>query len=93
MQANLGQTICFINPINTLYYASIVVPQANFGKIKVGEKIILKLQAYPFQEFGSIIGRLDFIAKIATGSGYVGRVLLPNGLLTNYKKKFNIMKD
>ena len=87
MQANLGQTICFINPVNTLYYASIMMPQANFGKIKVGEKIILKLPAYPFQEFDWIIGRLDFIAKIPTDSGYVGRVLLPNGLLTNYKKQ------
>ncbi len=87
MQIAQGQTVCFVNPQNTLYYASIFIPQTNFGKIKKGEKVILKLPAYPFQEFGTITGKLDFIAEVATDSGFTARVLLPNGLLTNYKKQ------
>lgn len=87
IQLKQGQTVCFINPENTLYYASILIPQTNFGKIKKGEKVLLKLPAYPFQEFGTITGKLDFIAEIPTDSGFTSKVLLPNGLLTNYKKK------
>ncbi|MFN0083706.1 MAG: HlyD family secretion protein [Ferruginibacter sp.] len=87
MQITQGQTVCFVNPQNTLYYASIFIPQTNFGKIKKGEKVILKLPAYPFQEFGTITGKLDFIAEVATDSGFTARVLLPNGLLTNYKRQ------
>jgi multidrug efflux pump subunit AcrA (membrane-fusion protein) len=87
MQLKQGQTVCFINPENTLYYASIFIPQKNFGKIKKGEKVILKLPAYPFQEFGTITGKLDFIAEIPTDSGFTAKVLLPNGLLTNYRRE------
>ena len=87
MQLKQGQTVCFINPENTLYYATVVIPQTNFGKIKKGEKVMLKLPAYPFQEFGTITGKLDFIAEIPTDSSFTARVLLPNGLLTNYKKQ------
>ena len=87
MLLSVGQTICFINPNNTQVYASVLIPQANFGKIKIGEKVILKLPSYPYQEFGTVAGTLDFIAAIPTDSGYNARVLLPNGLSTNYKKQ------
>lgn len=87
MLLSVGQTICFINPNNTQVYASVLIPQANFGKIKIGEKVILKLPSYPYQEFGTVTGRLDFVAAIPTDSGYDARVLLPNGLSTNYKKQ------
>ncbi len=86
MQLKQGQTICFVNPINSIYYANIIIPQTNFGKIKTGEMVILKLPAYPFQEFGTIKGKLGFISEIPADSGFNARVLLPNGLVTNYKK-------
>ena len=85
-QLQNNQTVCFINPENTEYFAAIYIPQNNFGKIKQGQKVLLKLPAYPFQEFGAITGKLDFISNIATDSGYIAKVLLPNGLQTNYKK-------
>lgn len=84
-----GQTFCFINPNNTEYYANVLIPQTNFGKVKIGEKVILKIKAYPFQEFGTVEGKLEFIAKIPTDSGYTAKVILPNGLKTNYKKHLN----
>lgn len=86
-QLQTNQTICFINPENTQYFAEVYIPQNNFGKIKQGQKVLLKFSAYPFQEFGSITGKLDFVSSIATDTGYLAKVLLPNGLQTNYKKQ------
>ncbi|HMJ48545.1 MAG TPA: HlyD family efflux transporter periplasmic adaptor subunit [Ferruginibacter sp.] len=86
-QVRDNQTICFINPENTSYYAEVYVPQNNFGKVKEGQKILLKLPSYPFQEYGAIEGSLVFISHIATDSGYIAKVILPNGLRTNYKKQ------
>jgi HlyD family secretion protein len=85
-QLQNNQTICFINPENTQYFAEIFIPQNNFGKIKVGQKVLMKLPAYPYPEFGAIEGRLDFISNIPSDSGYLAKVILPNGLQTNYKK-------
>jgi multidrug efflux pump subunit AcrA (membrane-fusion protein) len=88
-QIKVGQTVCFINPENTEYYARVFIRQTNFGKIKTGEVVLLKLNAYPYREFGIIKAKLDFISTIPTDSGFVAKVILPKGLLTNYKKQLH----
>eukprot|EP01035_Chromulina_nebulosa_P064521 gene64521-88249_t len=86
-QLQSGQTICFVNPENSSYYAEMSIPQYNFGKVAVGQKVLLKFTAYPFQEFGSVYGNIEFISRIPTDSGYLAKVALPNGLNINYKKE------
>ncbi len=86
-QLRNNATVCFINPENTEYFVLVNIPQNNFGKIKQGQKVLLKLPSYPFQEFGAITGKLDFISNMPTDSGYLAKVVLPEGLLTNYKKR------
>jgi multidrug efflux pump subunit AcrA (membrane-fusion protein) len=88
-QIKIGQTVCFVNPENTEYYARVFIPQNNFGKIKTGEEVLLKLNAYPYREFGIIKAKLDFVSLIPTDSGFVAKVVLPNGLVTNYKKQLH----
>ena len=85
LQAN--QIICFINPENTQYYAEVYIPQTNFGKVKLGQEVLLKFPSYPFQEYGSVSGKIDFISNINTDSGYLAKVILPQGLNTSYKKQ------
>ena len=86
-QLQLNQIICFINPENSEYYAEVYIPQTNFGKVKTGQRVLLKFPSYPFQEYGSIKGKIDFISNIGTDSGYLAKVTLPNGLNTSYKKQ------
>ncbi len=85
LQAN--QIICFINPENTEYYAEVYIPQTNFGKVRTGQEVLLKFPSYPFQEYGSVSGKIDFISNINTDSGYLAKVILPQGLNTSYKKQ------
>lgn len=82
-----NQTVCFINPENTQYYLQVTFSQTNFGKIKEDQKVLLKFPSYPYQEFGAVEGRLSFISKITTDSGYIAKVMLPYGLKTNYNKQ------
>ncbi len=86
-QLKAGQTVCFINPGNSEYFAETFIPQENFGKVKKGEKVLLKFSSYPSQEFGSVTGKLDFISAIPTDSGYIAKIILPDGLMTNYNKE------
>lgn len=85
-QLNANQTVCYINPENSSYYAEMKVPQSNFGKVKTGQKVLMKFAAYPYAEFGSVEGKVAFISQIATDSGYLAKIDLPNGLTTNYNK-------
>lgn len=81
-----GQLICYINPGNTSYYAEALIPQYNFGKVKTGQEVLLKFPSYPWQEFGSVKGKIEFINTVPSDSGYLAKVSFTSGLITNYKK-------
>lgn len=86
-QLKAGQILCYVNPENTKYFAEIFIPQANFGKVKIGQNVLLKFPSYPFQEYGSVKGSIDFISNITTDTGYLAKVVLPKGLATSYNKQ------
>jgi multidrug resistance efflux pump len=81
-----GQKIFYVLPSNSNYFVEMIIPQYNFGKVKAGQKVLLKFQAYPNQEYGSVEGTIEHINTLPSDSGYLAKVILPNGLITNYKK-------
>lgn len=87
LQMKQGQQFCFINSGNSQYYAEMYIPQANFGKVRTGAPVLLKFSSYPFQEFGSVKGTIDFISHIPVDSGYLAKISLPAGLTTNHQKQ------
>ena len=80
-----GDVICYISN-NSNCYAQMLIPQVNFGKVKPGQEVLLKFQAFPTAEWGSIHGKIDFISRIPTDTGYLARITLPKGLTTDYNK-------
>lgn len=85
-QLRLNQLVCYVNPANSNYYAEVLTPQYNLGKVYIGQDVLLKLPSYPFQEFGVIRGKVDYISNIPTDSGYLTKVTLTDGLVSNQKK-------
>ena len=77
-----GQSIGFINPGKSQFFMEVDLPQLNFGKVSVGQHVQLRFDAYPYNEFGFVKGKLSFISEIATDSGFVAQVSLPDGLRT-----------
>jgi hypothetical protein len=86
-QVQANQIICFVNPENSQFFAEIIIPQSNFGKVKIGQAVLLKFDSYPFQEFGFVSGKIDFISRIPIGDGYLAKVSMNNGLQTSYNKQ------
>lgn len=82
----LGQTICLVNLANTRFYAQVHISQTNFGSIDTGQQVLLKLSAYPYQEFGLLKGRLSYISQVPTDSGFNGKIILPEGLISSQHK-------
>jgi len=81
-----GKILGFVNPPDTRYYAQLTLPQGNFGKIDTGQRTQLRFDAYPYQEFGSVSGKLTYVSKIPSDSGFLANISLPDGLRTNYSK-------
>ncbi len=82
----IGQVFCYINPENLEYYATLQIPQINFGKIRLGQRVLLKLSSYPSEEYGYLSGKITYISSIASDSGYLSKVVLVDGLKTTYHK-------
>lgn len=83
-----GKVLAHIIPENSDVFLETFVPQANFGKVAVNQKVILKFNAYPWQEFGTVLGKIDYISPVPADSGYyLARVILPDNLKTNYNKE------
>ncbi|KFF11521.1 HlyD family secretion protein [Chryseobacterium soli] len=70
------------------------VPTANSGKIIAGEKVLIKLDNYRFQEYGIIEGKVQNISLIPDDKGnYYVDVVLPKGLKTSYNKTLTFDKE
>jgi hypothetical protein len=48
--------------------------QYNFGEIPLGQPILLKFQAYPFEQYGVVNGKIEYINKSPSDSGYLVKV-------------------
>ncbi|PZX59408.1 HlyD family efflux transporter periplasmic adaptor subunit [Hydrotalea sandarakina] len=81
-----GQLLFYIHEKSTQYFAEMFIPQYNFGKVNTQQDVLLKFQAYPYEQFGSVTGKIEYISQTPTDSGYLSKVILPNGLMTNYGK-------
>lgn len=83
-----GNILAYITPPHSVIYAQAFIPQNNFGKIARGQKVLMKFPAYPWQEYGTLVGTVEYISPVPTDSGsYLAKIVLPTRLITNYKKE------
>ena len=82
-QLKTGQELLYVVPNQAQYFGEMLVGQYNFGKVKIGQEVIIKLSGYPFQEFGSVEGRVSQIAAVPKDTAYYLKVSLPKGLQTS----------
>jgi multidrug resistance efflux pump len=70
------------------------VPATNSGKIASGEKVLIKLDNYRYQEYGIVEGKVQNISLSPDKDGnYYVDVVLPKGLKTSYNKNLIFDKE
>lgn len=86
---NLGDLVFTIIPEkNTTYIAKLKTPALNSGKLKAGQTVLIKLENYPDNEFGTIKGEVNRISYTPDSEGlYILDVKLPKKLITSYNKE------
>ncbi|CAA7195689.1 HlyD family secretion protein [Chryseobacterium potabilaquae] len=71
-----------------------LVPATNSGKITPGEKVLIKLDNYRFQEYGIVEGKVQSISLSPDEKGnYYVDITLPKGLKTSYNKNLTFDKE
>lgn len=88
-----GEEVFTILPIQNIIIGQLELPSRGAGKVKVGQEVIIKLNNYPYEEYGSIKGKVSSISLITNEHKvsnqpnidiYLVEVSLPLGLTTNY---------
>lgn len=88
-----GEEILTVIPRSGKMEAKVFVPVFSSGKIKVGQKVNIKLDNYPFKEFGIVEGRVESISQVSRDNLYVVNVSMPGGLRTSYNKKLEFKQE
>ena len=77
---------------NSQNVGDVNIPQDNFGKIKIGQKVIIRFNSFASEEFGTVAGEVIYISQIpAKDNTYLVKIGLKNGLNTTYNKKITFI--
>ncbi len=73
-----------IVPRSDEYEVEMEIPSVGFGKISVGQKVKLKLDNYPYNEYGVVNGVVVGLPVLPKQNSYKVNVDLTNGLVSSY---------
>ena len=60
------------------------LPIAGSGKVKKGQRVIVRFSNYPDQEFGIVEGRVSSVSMVPLEDNYLVEIVFRDGLTTNY---------
>ena len=77
-----GETVAILVPSGGPYRVKGQLPADGSGKVAVGQRVTIQLDAYPYREFGSLPAVVETISPVDVNGQYAIRFSLQNGLVT-----------
>ena len=65
------------------------LPMVGISKVKEGQSVQIRLDHYPYTEFGTVSGKVASISKIPNNKKYIIQVAFPEGLRSTYDIDFD----
>ena len=72
---------------------SLTISNDGSGKVKLGQRVLLKFESYPYQEYGAVEGTVKVKAKVPQGEVFAIEVELPDRLITNFNKELQFEQE
>ncbi len=93
-----GQVLFSVLPPKGLVFGEAHITASGFGKVKVGQAANVKLENFPYDEFGHVAGRVKDISHLTqtlqTSQGvaetYLVIITFPKGMITNYGQLLDV---
>ena len=97
---NTGETFLAVIPNKDCKVIGIVkIPQENFGKVKSGQKVNVRLNGYPYMEYGLLTGIIGYLSSVPEEAvnqqfspQYTAEVFFLNGMNTSYGKELRLIQ-
>ncbi len=92
---NSGEKIATIVPKDTIQIMGrAVIDMAGIGKVEKGQKVNIKLNSFPYMEYGMLRGTVNNISLVANNEkGYIAEILLTEGMQSSYKEQLKFIQD
>lgn len=96
---NIGDALASVVPyVNADIEGRMKVTSVGFGRISIGQTVNVRLNGFPYIEFGILKGVISQISQVPErmpdgGVAYNVEVSFPNGLLSTYRKEFPFIQD
>ncbi len=86
---NSGEVVFSILPSDTsTLVGKLVLPSQNAGKVVPGQKVLVKLDNFPYQQYGMLVGEVENISISPNKEGnYFVYISLPRGTTTSYDRE------
>ncbi|PSK94702.1 HlyD family efflux transporter periplasmic adaptor subunit [Taibaiella chishuiensis] len=81
-----GEGVMMVTPPTQQYIARGELGPDRSGKIEAGQDVLIKLTAYPFEEYGMLRGKVLSRSAVAMDSVFLLEIKLADGLRTNAGK-------
>jgi len=90
-----GETVFTVLPAGQdIPRGKAMLPVQGAGKVSEGQRVNVRLNNFPDQEFGYLIGNVASISSVPTDDGlYVVEIIFPKGMKTNYDKILPITRQ
>jgi len=59
-----NQEVFEINPGEGGFFGEMKISQGNLGKVREGQKVLIKLKSYPIEEYGMLKGKIAYISDV-----------------------------
>lgn len=88
-----GEALFSVLPLDNSIIGQALLPSEGAGKVSPNQNVIIKLDTYPYQEFGVISGKIKSISLIPLEKVYLVSIDLPNKLLSDNGIELNFSKE
>lgn len=77
-----GDELLYIIPEEKNMGAEVLISQADFSKVKAGQEVKIKLESYPFGQYGFVPAEVASVSGLPLKGSYCIHLRFPQGLVT-----------
>ena len=88
-----GLEVFTVVPVTEKLKSQVKMSVQGSGKVKPGQTVNIKLDNYPYSEYGAIRGKVETISEVPTENLYYINISLPNGLVSTYNKTLEFKQE
>ncbi|MFH0761703.1 MAG: HlyD family efflux transporter periplasmic adaptor subunit [Bacteroidota bacterium] len=93
-QVKIGDRVLTVLPDEPgALVGKLLLPLKGSGKVKVGQIALIRLDKYPYMEFGVLKGRVENMSSIPDQDYYSVEISFPDGLITTYSKELEFTQE